>query len=68
MKKTINDFTLVKEQLKRIVADRSEMITELYEKVPYEQDVLNNITLNLKIKTENKLAPLKISFLPINKG
>jgi hypothetical protein len=43
------------------------MITELYEKAPFEQDILNNITLNLKIKTENKLAPLKISFQPIDK-
>lgn len=43
------------------------MITELYEKAPIDQDILKNITLNLKIKTVNKLGPLKISFQPVDK-
>ena len=62
MQKTVKDFTLVKAQLQRIVADRNEMVTELYDQIPLEQNVLNSVTLNLKVKTAGKLAPLKINF------
>lgn len=44
------------------MADRNEMVTELYDQIPLEQNVLNSVTLNLKVKTAGKLAPLKINF------
>ena len=36
MQKTIKDFLLVRAQLQRIVADRNEMVTELYDQAPFE--------------------------------
>ena len=49
-------------RLNKIVSSRDQTIIEIYEKMPHDFNLIENLTLNLKIKMAEKLAPLKIFF------
>lgn len=49
-------------RLNKIVSSRDQTIVEIYEKANHDFTLIEGLSLNLKIKTKDKLAPLKIFF------
>ena len=61
-KKTNMEFSKMNARLSKIVSSREQTIIEIYEKTPHDFTLIEGLTLNLKIKMKDKLAPLKIFF------
>lgn len=55
-------FKRIQARIRRIVASRDEYITEIHEGQPSEHMVYDEIGINLKIRIQEKPAPLTISF------
>ena len=49
-------------RLNKIVSSRDQTLIEIYEKAPHDFGLIEGLSLNLKIKMADKLAPLKIFF------
>ena len=62
LKKTNQEFSLMKAKLNRLVACRDELILELYDRIPRDYTIMEDFDLNLKIKIEGKRAPLSLKF------
>jgi hypothetical protein len=60
--KTNVEFSRMTARLNKIISSRDETIVEIYEKTHHDFTLIEGLSLNLKLKTKDKLAPLKIFF------
>ena len=68
MKETNHQFSFMKAQVNRLVANRDDFIVEIFDKTPAQFTILEGIRLNLKLKCEGKLAPFVMTIKHMDKN
>ena len=62
MDKALENVSILKAQLSRMVEQRSNLIVELFDKVPHEFSLFPNVKANFKLALAGVEPPLKLNF------